>query len=126
MILRIVIEPRPEVRERFPNEFAACVALRDFVQQNRPPSFPDSEAGRLVLATYARSSKTYGSLPRDALRARDLDTVDASGETAEACLFEQRVQLQVASASWWVDGRIQPRIHHYSPATEIRLVNGEK
>jgi hypothetical protein len=55
----------PEIVAAFPEQFAAVEVLRDFARANRPsvPPTPD-EAGALILATYARSSKTFNASVR--------------------------------------------------------------
>jgi hypothetical protein len=55
----------PEIVAAFPDQFAAVEALRDFARDNRPsePPTPDA-AGALILATYARSSKTFNASVR--------------------------------------------------------------
>jgi hypothetical protein len=55
----------PRITAAFPAEFAACQALLDFAQANRPRSLEsDDSQGDLILGTYARSSKTYTGLLR--------------------------------------------------------------
>jgi hypothetical protein len=51
---------RPEIVDAFSPQFAACDALYEFARAHRPdkPRTPDA-AGQLILATYARGSKTY-------------------------------------------------------------------
>jgi hypothetical protein len=51
---------RKEIVEQFRAEFAACDALYEFARDHRPHGPPSSDAaGHLILATYARGSKTY-------------------------------------------------------------------
>jgi hypothetical protein len=51
---------RPEIVAAFRPQFVACDALYGFAREDRPnaPPTPDA-AGHLILATYARGSKTY-------------------------------------------------------------------
>jgi hypothetical protein len=59
-----VSEPNHEILDgvvrAFERQFVACDALYGFARDNRPERPPTADtAGRLILATYARGSKTY-------------------------------------------------------------------
>jgi hypothetical protein len=55
-------EVRPELLEQFPEQFAAAFALYDFAAANRPAGPPsDDVIGRLILWTYARSTKSFNA-----------------------------------------------------------------
>jgi hypothetical protein len=55
------VDPRHrEIQASFRAQFAAAIALRNFARVNRPSGSPtEDEAARLVMATYARASKTF-------------------------------------------------------------------
>jgi Family of unknown function (DUF5677) len=50
---------RPEVVSAFEPQFAACDALYAFARSHRPGQPPSEPAAALIVATYARGSKTY-------------------------------------------------------------------
>ena len=51
---------RPEIEAAFRPQFEACDSLYEFAKSHRPSeSLAASEAHRLIVATYARGSKTY-------------------------------------------------------------------
>ena len=51
---------RPELVERFPAQFEACLALNDYLRSQRPSGPPTNDpAGVLILWTFARSAKTF-------------------------------------------------------------------
>src|SRR6266511_2477851 len=52
-------EVRPEIISAFEPQFAACDALYEFARSHRPNQSAASSADRLIVATYARGSKTY-------------------------------------------------------------------
>src|SRR5919201_2694555 len=50
---------RSDIVSAFEPQFAACDALYAFARSHRPSRPPSSEPAGLILATYARGSKTY-------------------------------------------------------------------
>ena len=85
------VEIHPGLLSTFGEQFAACFALDGFSRDHRPSSSPTPDAaGRIILWTYARSTKTF----RASLR------LAAGGYGEQAMMINRSLFEDMAIARW--------------------------
>jgi hypothetical protein len=78
-------EVRPEIIFAFGPQFAACDALYEFARSHRPNQSAAASADRLIVATYARGSKTYQGALRLAYIAYGARRSCSAGRSTRTC-----------------------------------------
>jgi hypothetical protein len=103
----------PRITDELRREFEACQALLDFGLENRPSETPKGDAqADLVLATYARSSKTYQGLLRLA----------HVGYGDQALMLGRSLFEDMLIAHWIVKNTNAPgKLERYRRYTVVRL-----